>query len=192
MDQTKIIDLEQGVVHLHDQFCSDKEIQQLYHILDPALKDERFLKSQQIALSSSNGEDFFDGLGSLYDYDLKKMTRNTSDYTILNKTLQSSPLADIFDVAKEVAYKAGRNIGRIRLMRLKPKTCLSLHVDLDEWRLHIPLNTNPGAFFVVNNRVLRMPKQGSLYLLNTRDPHTAVNASFQIRDHLVFDTYNKN
>ncbi len=189
METISEIVVQQGVMHLHEQFCTQDEINQLYQILDPALRDERFAQYQQISLSSSTGEDFFDGIGSLYDYKLKAMTRNTSDYTIMHKSIQNSSLIDIFDVAKEFVTQFNRKVGRIRLMRLNPKTCLSLHVDLDEWRLHIPLKTNPGAFFVVNNNVMRMPKVGSLYLLNTRDPHTAVNASFETRDHLVFDTY---
>ena len=189
MNLLTTIDLNQGIVPLHDGFCSAAEIDHLYQILQPALQDDRFIQSKQIAISSSTGNDYFDGIGSLYDYKLKAMTRSTADYTILNKEIRESQLAEIFEIAQTFARQADRNIGRIRLMRLNPKTCLSLHVDLDEWRLHIPLKTNPGAFFVVNNKVLRMPKAGSLYLLNTRDAHTAINASFEIRDHLVFDTY---
>lgn len=189
MNSTTAIDLSEGVKLLNEGYCAPEEIQLLYQVIQPAMQDPRFAQMHQIAISSSTGNNFFDGLGSLYDYELKTMTRNTAEYTILNKAIQESPVSEIFEVAKMFVRRAGRNVGRIRLMRLNPKTCLSLHVDTDEWRLHIPLKTNPGAFFVVNNRVLRMPKEGSLYLLNTRDAHTAVNASFDVRDHLVFDTY---
>jgi aspartyl/asparaginyl beta-hydroxylase (cupin superfamily) len=95
------------------------------------------------------------------------------------------------NAVKEDAEKRGKMIGRIRFMRLKPKTCLTLHRDPDEFRYHIPLETGFNCFFVVGEQIYRMPTLGETYLLDTRDVHTAVNASNHNRIHIVFDTYAK-
>lgn len=73
---------------------------------------------------------------------------------------------------------------RCRVMYMKPKTCLSVHVDPTR-RLHIPLVSSDDCFFVINNKIYRMPNDGSVYLMNAKLPHTAVNASFAKRLHLV-------
>jgi hypothetical protein len=82
------------------------------------------------------------------------------------------------------------SINRIRFMNMSPISCLSYHVDPDLLRYHIPLFTNEDAFFVVNDRVERMPEIGRLYSLQTNVKHTAINGSRdQNRLHLVFSTH---
>lgn len=81
-------------------------------------------------------------------------------------------------------------INRIRFMNMSPITCLSYHVDPDEFRYHIPLITTEDAFFVVEDEVLRMPELGRLYRLQTNVRHTAINGSMdKNRLHLVFSTH---
>ena len=98
-------------------------------------------------------------------------------------------MEEVIERVREVASQDGVKIGRIRFMYLLPKTCYTLHVDLEEFRYHVPLVSNKRCFFVNADQVERMCGIGQLYRFRTREPHTAVNASTETRIHLVFDTY---
>jgi len=79
------------------------------------------------------------------------------------------------------------SIGRARIMRLEPRKCMSLHVDLSK-RIHIPVVTNTDALMIINNEIFHMPADGSAYLTDTTKRHTALNASkTNERLHLLFD-----
>jgi hypothetical protein len=153
---------------------------------------EIFDKHNQLSITGRDGTNVTDGIGSLFDYDLKRFTAATSDFTTINNDFKDDPiLMCLVNAVKEDAEKRGKAIGRIRFMRLLPKTTYTLHKDPDEFRYHIPLETGYNCFFVVGEQVYRMPLVGETYLLDTRDVHTAVNASTHNRIHIVFDTYDK-
>ena len=153
----------------------------------PSFNYSKYLEVNQIALHQS--DDWFEGVGSLFDYDQNKFTRSTRDFNQTSKFLVGTYLDDVIDQVRDFAAGEGIGIGRIRVMRLAPKTCYTLHRDPEEFRYHIPLITNESAIFIVGNKVHRMPKVGELYRFKTNDDHTAVNASFKERIHIVFDTY---
>jgi len=73
---------------------------------------------------------------------------------------------------------------RTRVMKMAPKTCYTYHQD-PTMRMHIPLITNKGCFFVIDDEVIRLPADGNNYLIDTTKKHTFVNASFEERVHLV-------
>jgi hypothetical protein len=75
-------------------------------------------------------------------------------------------------------------LGRMRLLKTKPRTTLSWHRD-PEPRIHIPIITNPGAIMIINNHCTHMPADGSVYFTDTRGYHTAVNGGEEERVHLV-------
>ena len=74
-------------------------------------------------------------------------------------------------------------IKRTRIMRMKPKTCLSYHYDRT-WRVHVPLITNSKCFLLIDGTAYHVPADGA-YKVNTTKYHTAINASFEARTHLV-------
>lgn len=74
-------------------------------------------------------------------------------------------------------------IGRVRLMKMKPNTCLSWHTD-GQIRLHYPIETYDGCFMVIGDEVKHLPKN-EWWLTNTHLPHTAFNGSRKERTHLV-------
>ena len=74
-------------------------------------------------------------------------------------------------------------IKRTRIMRMKPKTCLSYHYDRT-WRVHVPLITNSKCFLLLDGTAYHVPADGA-YKVNTTKYHTAINASFEARTHLV-------
>ena len=74
-------------------------------------------------------------------------------------------------------------IGRFRIMKMKPSTCLSWHTDT-QIRIHYPLKTQEGCLMVIGDEVKHLPKN-EWWLTNTRIPHTAFNGSREDRIHLV-------
>ena len=95
------------------------------------------------------------------------------------------------------------HVGRVRLMRLSPKKCYSMHVDSGP-RLHIAIETNPSCFIVFLKQEMSssqpselttlesdhvfIPTDGHIYFVNTSRSHTSVNAGETDRLHLVFST----
>jgi len=78
------------------------------------------------------------------------------------------------------------SIGRVRIMSLEPKTCLSWHRD-DTIRLHLPLQTNENCFMVIDKEVKHL-EQGKWYLTNTLKHHTVFNGNKEFtRYHLVIN-----
>jgi len=155
--------------------------------MDPTFDMDKYQWHNQVSLREST--DWFAGTGSLYDYTKKEFIDSTSNYTQTAKKLEGSYLERVIKDVEAYAKRHYVNIGRVRIMRLQPKTCYTLHTDLEEFRYHIPIETNDSNFFVVNNVIYRMPLVGQMYRFRTQAPHTAVNASTEPRTHLVFDTF---
>ena len=76
------------------------------------------------------------------------------------------------------------NMVRTRVMRMHPKTCYTYHKDHTK-RLHIPLITNENCMFIIDDKIHRYPADGNYYVVDTTKKHTAVNASFEERIHIV-------
>lgn len=81
-------------------------------------------------------------------------------------------------------------LGRVRIMKSEPKTCLSWHHDSSP-RLHYPIKTAPGAFMVIENEVKHLPER-TWWWTDTRKNHTAFNGSNGSRIHLVAVILNSN
>ena len=73
---------------------------------------------------------------------------------------------------------------RTRAMNLRSKSCYSYHNDPTK-RIHIPLVTNENCFIIVDDILNRYPADGSYYIVDTTKKHTAVNASWEERIHIV-------
>lgn len=76
-------------------------------------------------------------------------------------------------------------IGRLRLMKSQPGSCLTWHQDPVP-RLHYPIKTQEGCFMVINSQVEHL-QQDVWYETDTTYSHTAVNASSADRIHVVAD-----
>lgn len=75
-------------------------------------------------------------------------------------------------------------LGRVRILSKGLYNCNSWHRD-PEPRLHVPIVSNPGSIFIVNNFCTHLPADGSVYFTDTRGYHTAINGGFDHRVHLV-------
>ena len=78
--------------------------------------------------------------------------------------------------------------GRSRLMRMPPKSCLSIHADPTP-RYHYALITNPNCYIVAvsgkNGAFHHIPADGHLYQMDAHRTHTAMNTGKNDRFHLV-------
>lgn len=86
----------------------------------------------------------------------------------------------------ELIYKALKekyDLGRVRIMKSDPKTCLTWHTDYGK-RIHFPIKTQEGCFMVIDNEVKHL-KQHQWYMTDTSKMHTAFNGSNETRYHLV-------
>ena len=162
------------------KFDIDKIVEECYHIKETvgfcSLTNQISLK-HTARVDSDNI--WYEGCGSLIDL-LPGKTHK--DFTMINKELTGTYIESIIDTLQQ-----DYSIGRARIMRLEPRKCMSLHVDLSK-RIHIPVVTNTDALMIINNEIFHMPADGSAYLTDTTKRHTALNASkTNERLHLLFD-----
>ena len=122
------------------------------------------------------GSDHLDENGQLRR---QETVRRESDFGTFVAEFEHTVWRTVYD-----QLSARYQLGRVRLMLSRPKTCLSWHRD-HERRIHIPLITNPGARLVIEDTAHHLPADGSVYLANTTLHHTAFNAGNEPRIHLV-------
>jgi|TARA_R110000782_G_scaffold65551_2_gene133426 hypothetical protein len=154
-------------------------------------------KHNQICINSlpTDPDNFLAGCGSLqYNWsDEPVITQDGSEKYILEKIatpkkeIDFSVLCSAFKgtLFEDIYNKLTSQycVGRIRLMKSKPKTCLSWHTDSSP-RIHYPLKTQEGCFMVINDEIKHM-ELNTWYWTKTTQPHTAFNASKEDRIHLV-------
>ncbi len=73
---------------------------------------------------------------------------------------------------------------RTRFIWLGSNTCYWFHKDKFA-RVHIPIITNEHSYFIFKNGLIENLKIGSIYLVDTRLEHTAINGAATPRLHLV-------
>ena len=90
----------------------------------------------------------------------------------------------LFDMPHINSIIKEHNLYRVRLMNLKSKTCYSYHKDQGK-RFHIPIITNENCFFIVEDKLIRYSADGNYCIVDTSKKHTAVNAFWKDRIHLI-------
>lgn len=154
----------------------------------------------QISITTSKDhlDDYHYGTGS-FIYDWQSSTIN-ADGSIFCPKFKTPKREEEFTelclqfnntVFEELYYKLKEHylIGRIRLIRSKPKTCMTWHFD-DTPRLHYPIKTQEGCLMIIENEVKHLD-QHSWWWTDTRKFHTAINASKEERLHLVVTVINE-
>ena len=143
------------------------------------------VRSEAIKEGKSDKELFFDFNGSLAAIKNHIKTVYESEFDTIHPLLAGTYTEEVL---KQVMAKYP-NVGRVRWLMLKPKTCYSMHMDPDWYRLHIPVKTNPKSFFIVDEQYFTMPEVGKMYAIHPQPNHTAVNANLhEERLHIVFDS----
>lgn len=146
-----------------------------------------FTEKNQINFTSMSEQeqDPYEGAGSLYSRQEGRSITKESQYKFFIKKFENTFFHALY---KQVSEVSPLPIGRVRLMKLKPKTCYSFHRD-NSIRYHLAINTNPECYLLFKDSGLfHVPMDGQIYGTNTLLEHTAMNCSDQERIHLVFST----
>ena len=151
-------------------------------------------KYHQICLTKRDGQDapacFYEGTGGVYrtmvdgQEVLRQQELDERDYCVFIPELNHTYFREVYDTLREfVGQKYDGALGRVRLIKSKPRTCLSWHRD-PEPRLHVPIVTNIGAKLIIENEVKHLPV-GRAWYTNTIYYHSQFNGGEEDRVHLV-------
>jgi hypothetical protein len=170
-------------------------IYDLYNELLSIIEDNKveWGKSNQICINTIKGKEdnYHYGNGSLYyDWDTAKTVNGKIEVKPRATPLVETDFTEICEIFKgslfEIVFNSLKQyyvVGRVRVMRSMPKTCLTWHVD-DTIRVHYPLKTQDGCLMIIEDEVKHLPKY-TWWETNTLIHHTALNASVEDRIHLV-------
>jgi hypothetical protein len=117
-------------------------------------------------------------IGQTIQVNKKPIIFKESDFTYLCDIFRNTEFEKVYNILSNK-----HNIGRIRIMKMDPKNCMSWHNDSSK-RIHYVLSTSKGANLVVEDEV-KFLELNSWYLVDTTKHHTAFNASMNSRIHLV-------
>lgn len=129
---------------------------------------------------------FLDAAGSLYDKETKKFIGKESDFTLWNAATPQYTR----NILEQLSEHENTKFGRIRFMRLMPKTGLSVHPDFEK-RYHLAVRTNRYAYFGhhigqdVAAQCYHVPADGYFYKVDTTKEHFVYNGGWEPRVHLV-------
>ena len=92
---------------------------------------------------------------------------------------------------EDVISKFPIDVTRVRILKLKGKSCYRLHRDMT-YKFHIPIITNPSNLFFFPEQhhryVIHLPADGSVYYTDTSEPHTFLNGGTKDRYHIVLSS----
>ena len=93
--------------------------------------------------------------------------------------------------AEQFAAVQQRELGRVSLVRLAPKSRVYRHIDHGEYyrvrdRYHLVLHSPVGSILGAGEEWVRM-QAGECWWFNNKEPHEAYNESDDWRIHLIFD-----
>lgn len=77
-------------------------------------------------------------------------------------------------------------IGRVRLLKSQPYTCMNWHIDPIP-RIHYPLQTDKGCLMIIEDETYHLPLNKWTMARTDKGYHTALNASLKERIHIVAD-----
>lgn len=110
------------------------------------------------------------------------------EFTEFNEQFKNTYFYDIYEF---LHHRFKFKIGRVRLIKVPKQRCFSWHRD-NEVRIHIPINTCYGAFFLFDdNTYIHFPADGGAWLVDTTRFHTSINTSQEDRIHLLINVYGK-
>jgi hypothetical protein len=151
------------------------------------------ISKDQICINSTKDDpdNFLLGRGNLvWDWDNSYTKNNKMEVEKRANPLVEEDFTELCTSFKNSKFELVYNelskhyqLGRVRIINSKPKTCLTWHIDPSP-RIHYPIKTQEGCFMVIQNEVMHLP-QNTWWQTNTTKPHTAFNGSKEDRIHLV-------
>lgn len=152
--------------------------------------EDHYFEGRQISLTCE-GERVEKWSHSLATNSLPRSYSEWREYDLRKKAmpleLKNTPIASLIG---EIENALPFHLGSFRLLRLEGGMGTSFHQDYDV-RFVLPIITNPEALlFQGLNRIYHLPADGSLYVMDSRTPHLAINGhSSESRLHIVFSSH---
>lgn len=155
------------------------------------------MSAHQICLNAAPGYTDDVSFGAGYFADKGKsdfFIRHTGDGDVRIPMKPSSvynwELCDVFvgTIFEEIFYELKNhfNIGRVRLLKSKPRTCMNWHIDPIP-RIHYPIQTDKSCLMIIEDETYHMPKHEWTVAKTNEGYHTALNAWDLDRIHIVAD-----
>lgn len=149
------------------------DIVEKYQLLQIGLVHTKDAKSEHDKIVESTG--------SLYDRIKQQYIHSEKDFTEFNDLFKGT---EIFNV-----YSQLQNVGRCRILVMHGPSCYKFHKDITK-KYHIAVETNTNCVFVLPNtdeKVIHIPADGQVHLLETRNTHSFLNGSLERRIHVVIE-----
>lgn len=143
--------------------------------------------SKQPAIGKDNSSTYL-GLG-LHYYDESNPYYNCVNYLTKDKPGLIYTTPNEFGKLFQFVYDLMPNyqFSRGRILIAKPGHMGNNHTDEQTaLRLHIPITTNDKCIMHFGNNAYHMTNDGSMYIANTRKPHSFENLGDTDRIHIVF------
>jgi hypothetical protein len=160
----------------------------------PAATEKDLSITNQIGLRHRPGASnkWLDASGGSRD---NQQGKSESDFTEWNTSIPPYMIETIEALAVKYNFK----IGRVRVMRLMPKSGLTSHKD-PEKRIHLVLSTNKGSYVATTGTIeqdddfqvkgYHIPADSHFYEIDTRLEHFVYNSGTTERIHLVINCLN--
>ena len=133
---------------------------------------------------------FYEGSGGVYrtmvdgQEVIRQQELDERDYCVFIPELNHTYFREVYDTLREFVVKQyDGQLGRVRLIKSKPRTALSWHRD-PEPRLHVPIITNIGSKMIIEDEVKHLPV-GRAWYTNTIYYHSQFNGGEEDRIHLI-------
>lgn len=154
--------------------------------------------TNQIGLKKRNsiiGDDWFDSTGRLYDRKTNTFRAKEEEFSLFNG------IPDVLLEQLQLLEKKENFVsGRIRIMKLMPKTGLTVHSDL-ETRYHYVVKTNDKSYMCFNDidhsdsdcraACYHIPQDQQWYFCDTTKTHWVYNGGDSDRIHIVVNVAKK-
>ena len=132
---------------------------------------------------------FYEGNGGVYrtmvdgHEVIRQQKLDEREYDTFIPEFEHTYFKEVYDTLRDYVFNWDAVLGRVRLLKSKPRTCLSWHRD-PESRIHVPLVTNIGAKLVIEDEVKHLPV-GRAWYTNTTYYHNQFNGGETDRVHFV-------
>lgn len=142
-------------------------------------------KGNQIGLRYREGKDMWqDSHGSIRNKDGVRLAQE-KEFSLWNPFTPNY----IKECFIKLAEQESEQFGRIRIMRLLPKTGLTVHSD-ETYRYHLVIETNPNSYFFQvpqdNSPIgYHVPADSYFYKVDTTQSHFVYNGGTTERIHIV-------
>ena len=124
---------------------------------------------------------------------LRSTTGNSSDiYAPPSADYKNTPVLDMMPYVKEILDAWHCEKEGVRLLSLAPGSEIKPHKDIGcgyrdgNFRIHIPIVTNPDVYFTVQDETLHL-QEGECWYMDFSLTHSIVNRGNTARVHLIMD-----